>query len=112
MENMKGREREFPLFGQILRVPAEIDIFNTYRLMFRDLALDYTDQAETAYHANIHDFDSFIEFFMRIYDSKLEPLVKKAVDLLISQGIWTVTYEAFGSSIKKISTLPLTTITV
>ena len=26
MENMKGREREFPLFGQILRVPAEMDI--------------------------------------------------------------------------------------
>lgn len=77
MENMKGCAREFPLFGQILRVPAEMDIFNTYRLMFRDLALDYTDQAETAYHANIHDFDSFIEFFMRIYDSKLEPLVKK-----------------------------------
>ena len=47
MENMKGRAREFPLFGQILRVPAEMDIFNTYRLMFRDLALDYTDQAET-----------------------------------------------------------------
>ncbi len=101
MENMKGREREFPLFGQILRVPAEMDIFNTYRLMFRDLALDYTDQAETAYHANIHDFDSFIEFFMRIYDSKLEPLVKKAVDLLISQGIWTVTYEAFWQQHKE-----------
>ena len=83
------------MFGQILRVPAEMDIFNTYRLMFRDLALDYTDQAETVYHANIHDFDSFIEFFMKIYDSKLEPLVKKTVDLLISQGIWTVTYEAF-----------------
>lgn len=44
MENMKGREREFPLFGQILRVPAEMDIFNTYRLMFRAVALDYTDQ--------------------------------------------------------------------
>ena len=101
MENMKGRAREFPLFGQILRVPAEMDIFNTYRLMFRDLALDYTDQAETAYHANIHDFDSFIEFFMRIYDSKLEPLVKKAVDLLISQGIWTVTYEAFWQQHKE-----------
>ena len=101
MENMKGCAREFPLFGQILRVPAEMDIFNTYRLMFRDLALDYTDQAETAYHANIHDFDSFIEFFMRIYDSKLEPLVKKAVDLLISQGIWTVTYEAFWQQHKE-----------
>ena len=101
MENMNGRAREFPLFGQILRVPAEMDIFNTYRLMFRDLALDYTDQAETAYHANIHDFDSFIEFFMRIYDSKLEPLVKKAVDLLISQGIWTVTYEAFWQQHKE-----------
>ena len=37
MENMKGCAREFPLFGQILRVPAEMDIFNTYRLMFRDL---------------------------------------------------------------------------
>ena len=44
MENMKGRAREFPLLGQILRVPAEMDIFNTYRLMFRALALDYTDQ--------------------------------------------------------------------
>lgn len=53
------------------------------------------------YHANIHDFDSFIEFFMRIYDSKLEPLVKKTVDLLISQGIWTVTYEAFWQQHKE-----------
>lgn len=38
---------------------------------------------------------------MRIYDSKLEPLVKKAVDLLISQGIWTVTYEAFWQQHKE-----------
>lgn len=44
MENMKGCARKFSLLGQILRVPAEMDIFNTYRLMFRALVLDYTDQ--------------------------------------------------------------------
>ena len=38
---------------------------------------------------------------MRIYDSKLEPLVKKAADLLICQGIWTVTYEAFWQQQKE-----------
>lgn len=63
--------------------------------MFRGLALRYTDEAEVAYHANIHDFDTFIEFFMKIYDSKLDPLIKNAVDLLISQGVWTATYESF-----------------
>lgn len=101
MESIKGYAREFPLFGQTLRVPAEMDVFNTYRLMFRDWALDYTDQVEVAYRANIHDFDSFIEFFMRIYDSKLDPLIQKAIDLLISQGIWTVTYETFSKQHKE-----------
>lgn len=95
MAIIKGIAKTFPLCGLVLQVPESLDVFNTYRLMFRDLALRYTEEAEVAYHANIHDFDTFIEFFMRIYDSKLYLLVKKAIDILISQGVWTVTYESF-----------------
>lgn len=95
MDIIKGNSRIFPVFGLRLEVPESMDVFNSYRLMFREIALDYTNQVKVAYRANIHDFDSFIEFFMRIYDSKLDPIVKKAIDLLISHGVWTVTYETF-----------------
>ena len=95
MEQEKGVLRTFPIFGRTLVVPERLDLFNSYRLRFRETALRLTDAAESAYHTYIHDFDSFIEHFIGIYRCMLEPAVKEAFDILISNGAWNINYEAF-----------------
>lgn len=95
MYKVKGVARRFQLCGQTLIVPESMDIFNSYRNVFRDLALQMTNEAEKAYRANIRDLDSFLEHFIKIYEFMLKPVVKDAFDRLISEGIWTVKYEDF-----------------
>nr|WP_122013029.1 hypothetical protein [Maliibacterium massiliense] len=96
MDEGKGAARTFPLCGQVLQIPAQMDAFNTYRLRFRDIAATYTEHAQVAYRANIHDLDSFFMFFMRIYEEKRGYVIRQAFDILIAQGVWTVTCEQFA----------------
>lgn len=95
MDRVTGAARSFPIFGQTLTVPESMDVFNSYRLIFQNIAFKLCDAAEGAYHANIRDLDSFLEHFIKIYDCMLNPVVKEAFNILIAEGVWTVNYEAF-----------------
>lgn len=89
--------KSFTLNGLMLKVPENLDLFNSYRLMFRKLASDVTDNIAQEYDRTIYNLDTFLVNFPKLYNSGLDILVKKAVDILISEGIWTVTYESFTS---------------
>ena len=93
-EPIKGVAKAFPLFGETLEVPENLDVFNAYRLKFRELAFKYADKAEKEYKSKVCDFVTFIEFFPKIYFSNLEPLIQKAVDILIAEEVWTVTFDS------------------
>ncbi len=86
-----GVERTFNLNGHALVIPANMDKHNGYRLKFRSLAKACADKAKTEYIESIHNFDTFMEFFPRIYNDNLDVVVTKAIDILIGEGIYTVT---------------------
>ena len=93
-EPIKGVTKTFPLLGETLEVPEKLDIFNAYRLKFRELAFKYADNAEKEYKSRVRDFITFIEFFPNIYIRNLEPLIRKAVDILVTEEVWTVTFDS------------------
>ena len=90
-EPIKGVAKAFPLLDKVLEVPENMDVFNSYRLRFRDLAFKYADKAEKEYKTKVRDLLTFLEFFPRIYGHYLDVLVQKATDILISEEVWTVT---------------------
>lgn len=89
--------KTFSVQGRSLEIPENLDVFNNYRLMFRRLASDITDDLAQEYDRTIFNVDTFLTNFPNLYNSHLEILIKKAVDILISEGIWTVTCDSFRS---------------
>jgi hypothetical protein len=94
-EQIKGTARTFPLSGSVLEISGSMDIFNSYRLKFREIASRYADKAEKAYKSKVHDFVTFMEFFPKIYLDNLELIAKRATDILIAEDVWSVTYDEF-----------------
>ena len=97
MESNKliSKNKKFTLFDRELQIPSNLDAFNSHRLLYRDLALQATDELEYEYNNSIHNLDEFLANFPTLYMSKLEPLIKKAVDILILEELWTITYDLF-----------------
>lgn len=93
-EPIEGTAKTFPLAGGVLQVSEAMDVFNTYRLRFRELASKYADQAEKEYNGKVRDLVTFMEFFPRIYGYYLAPLIHTATDILVSEEVWTVTYDS------------------
>jgi len=87
--------KTFPLDGLEYSVPASLDLFNSYRLMFREIAQKCKGDAEVEYSAKVHNLDSFLLHFTTIYNFHLQPIIQKSIDILISESIWTETIESF-----------------
>ena len=94
-EPIKSKSRKFTLYGKTLEIPQNMDLFNSYRLRFKEIAKKCADKAEADYKLKVTDFVSFIEFFPKIYIENLSPLLQRAVDVFITEGIWNITFEAF-----------------
>lgn len=90
-----GTARKFPLCDKELEVSENMDIFNSYRLKFRELASICADNARKEYDKKVQNLLTYLEFFPKIYNSHLGILIKKALDIFISEGIWTVTEDSF-----------------
>lgn len=94
-QSFSGEEKQFPLNGATLKVPAEMDLFNSYRLKFREAANEYAALAKEQYKKKVRDFDTFLMFFMEIYVPYLDKILQGGVDILIAESIWTETLDSF-----------------
>lgn len=96
-EQVKGEEKTFTLNGVTLTVPSEMDTFNTYRLKYFDLATKCTEKAKAEYLKRVQNLSTYLEFFPIIYEKYLNILIKQSMEVLVSEGIWTVTEDSFLS---------------
>lgn len=87
--------REFPLGDKILRVSEEMDVFNSYRNVFRDLADRYSTAARAEYNKRVNSLSTYLDFFPKIYVKYLDALGMKAMDIFIAEGIYTTTKDSF-----------------
>lgn len=94
-EPVVGSIRKFPICGKELEVSESMDIFNSYRLKFRELASACADNARKEYDKKVQNLSTFLGFYPKIYQSYLSILIKQSMNILISEGIWTVTEDSF-----------------
>lgn len=86
----EGTEKTFSVNGKNLIVPARLDTYMEYRKRFKRLAKACSDKAAEEYIASVNDLESFMNKFPDIYKNNLKTVAEKAVDILISEGIYTV----------------------
>lgn len=94
-EQVIGTEKRFPIKGKELIIAENMDVFNSYRLKFREMASVCADNARREYNKKVNNLVTYVEFFPRIYKSYLNALIKKSMDIFISEGVWTITEESF-----------------
>lgn len=94
-KSANGQQREFPLCGHTLKVSSGLDVFNTYRLMFRKFADECANSARAEYNKKVRDLVTYLQFTPEIYGYYLAAVCDKAVQILISDGIWNITQSDF-----------------
>lgn len=90
-----GTDREFTLKGKTLAVPAAMDILNSYRKKFRLLAAECADCARAEYDRKVRDLSSFMDITPSIYGYYTAAMVSKAMEIIVAEGIWSVTNDSF-----------------
>lgn len=96
-EQVCGAEKQFTLNGKTLVIPANMDAFNTYRTKFYELARICADNARKEYNKKVQNLTTYLEFFPNIYSKHLKVLTQRAMDVLVSESIWTITQESFAN---------------
>lgn len=93
-EPVHGVDKEFTVNGKSLKITASMDIYNTYRLKFKELALACSDSARKEYDKKVINLTTFLEFFPKIYGYYLGLIIPKATEICISKGIYTETNDS------------------
>ena len=91
----KGYARNFTLCGEAFDVTEDMDLFNTYRLKFKEYARSCTDCARQEFDKKVKNLVTYLEFFPRIYGYYMTAMCDKAMQILVAEGIWTVTGSSF-----------------
>lgn len=89
-----GEEREFHIKDKVLNIPKEMDLFNSYMLKFRTLASECTDAMIAECERKVNDLITFVNYFPDIYEKYLNAIIEKAIDILVADGIWSVTKDS------------------
>ena len=90
-----GSDKTFTLHGKTLVVPANLDVYMHYRRQFRELAKACSDEAAAEYRESVHDLDTYMEQFPKIYEKYLRQVAEKAVDVLVSAGVYSFDVDSF-----------------
>lgn len=88
------QEHRFALCGAALEVPAEMDAFNTYYGRFSELAKDAAACARAEFDKRVSNLTTYLQLFPEIYKHYLGIVCDKAMEILIAEGIWSVTKDS------------------
>ena len=100
-DNFVGESKEFPIEDKTFVVSKEMDLFNKYRLKFRELASDCAENTKKEISQKVQNLVTYIEFCPQIYEKHLDIMVNKAIDILVAEEVWTVTHDSFIDEHKK-----------
>ena len=91
---VEGIQKTFPLFNHCIVITPDKDVFNTYRLQFRNLALKYTEKFIKEYSLLVINLETFLQYFPAIYFSNMEFLINTAMDVLAAENVWTQSFNS------------------
>ncbi len=90
----RGSEHEFPLGNCIFKVSASLDTYNSYRRMFREYAAECVECFKEEFNRRVHNLTSYMEVFPELYGYYLSSVTDKALEIAISENIWTLTRDS------------------
>lgn len=93
-DDISGTERSFTINGRKLQIPATLDIYNSYRQCFKQLACACSEAARNEYDKKVINLVTFLEFFPKIYGYYLGQIIPRIVEICISKGIYTETEDS------------------
>lgn len=91
-----GTARTFTLCGEELRIPEDMDVLNSYRFHFRNLAADCTECVKAEYEKRINNLNTYIQIFPNLYRHYLDLMIGKAMEILTAEEVWSATAESFS----------------
>jgi len=91
-----GTAQTFTLCGEELQIPCQMDVFNSYRLAFRNLAEDCTQCVKAEFEKRINNLDTYIQIFPNLYRHYLDIMLGKAMEIMEAEGVWSATTESFS----------------
>lgn len=91
-----GTETHFTFMGRDIIIPAEMDVLNHYRLIFRSLARVASGRLNSVYIKRITHLDAFLTRFDSIYIANRTPVLEYAVNVLTQMNIYDVTFDSLS----------------
>lgn len=91
-----GEGKTFTLCGNELQIPQEMDVFNSYRLTFRKLAVDCAECVKAEFEKRINNLNTYIQIFPNLYRHYLDLMIGKAMEIMVAEGVWSATTESFS----------------
>lgn len=93
-DDVSGTERIFTINGKALHIPVTLDIYNSYRQRFQQLALACSEAARNEYDKKVINLVTFLEFFPPIYGYYLGQIIPRVIEICIFKGIYTETEDS------------------
>ena len=91
-----GVAKTFTLCGEELQIPQNFDVFNSYRLIFRKLAVECTECVKAEFEKRINNLNTYIQIFPNLYRHYLDLMIGKAMEIMVAEGVWSATTESFS----------------
>ena len=92
-----GQSVSLTLEGQPISVSPELDVFNHYRLVFRQLAENASARLLRQYETRVRTIDDFLVRFDDYYIEERTPLLEAAFSVLTELGYYDITLESFAN---------------
>ncbi len=99
--------QQLELQGNVINISESHDLFNAYRIVFRTITIQAIESLKIEYDKKINDLNDFLNYYEIIYDTYYNAIAQKAVGILLSKDIWTVTQESFVARGKELSSYGL-----
>lgn len=91
-----GTAKTLTLCGEELQIMQEMDVFNSYRLTFRNLAADCAECVKAEFEKRINNLNTYIQIFPNLYRHYLDIMIGKAMEILSAEQVWSATPESFS----------------
>ncbi len=97
IQMFEGNEKKMSFLNETLSVPRDVCLFNYYRKEFFKLAKIKKEDLRREYTEKITNLDSFLCDFPQMYIKHLNPILKRAHELIIAHGVYDLSLEQLTS---------------
>ena len=93
LDQVFPNDQYFYVGGSLLKIEKEMDLYNSLRKIILGAADIAIEGFRRDYQQCVHDVTTFLELVPQIYGKQLGLITKRALDLLVAQGVYDESFE-------------------